>query len=187
MPFPNYTFLSCPPLSSLIPPSFSTSFCVSIPPLPLFYLSIPPIIIIILPPPVRDPGDERLNPKLSGEEGGGVRAGETRPAQRPQEPRLYPSGRPHHTSLPPFAPCFRSCSSWKARVHLLHTTEFSLSVDFLEPGAFNVSYRFQVSLPGALLKMASLEGLEKEEFIVYLHKAVEISVFPHTPSRCTHT
>lgn len=40
--------------------------------------------------PSRDPGDERLDSELSGEEGGGLRPGEKRPTQRPQEPRLYP-------------------------------------------------------------------------------------------------
>ncbi len=42
-------------------------------------------------PSLRDAGDEGFNPQLSGQEGGGLRAGETRPTQRPQEPRLYPS------------------------------------------------------------------------------------------------
>lgn len=40
--------------------------------------------------PCRDSGHEGLDSELSGEEGGGLRPGETRPAQRPQEPRLYP-------------------------------------------------------------------------------------------------
>lgn len=39
--------------------------------------------------PSRDPGDEGLDPELSGEEGGGLRPGEKRPAQRPPEPCLY--------------------------------------------------------------------------------------------------
>lgn len=39
----------------------------------------------------RDAGHEGFNPQLSGQEGGGLRSGEARPTQRPQEPRLYPS------------------------------------------------------------------------------------------------
>lgn len=38
----------------------------------------------------RDPGNEGLDPELFGEEGGGIRPGEERPAQWPQEPCLYP-------------------------------------------------------------------------------------------------
>lgn len=41
----------------------------------------------------RDIGHEGFNPQLSGQEGRCIRPGETRPAQRPQEPRLYPSSR----------------------------------------------------------------------------------------------
>lgn len=45
--------------------------------------------LVSLAPP-RDAGHEGLDPQLSGEEGGGLRAGEERPAQRPPQPRLYP-------------------------------------------------------------------------------------------------
>lgn len=45
--------------------------------------------LVSLAPP-RDAGHEGLDPQLSGEEGGGLRAGEERPAERPAEPRLYP-------------------------------------------------------------------------------------------------
>lgn len=38
----------------------------------------------------RDAGDERLDPELFREKGGGLRPREKRSAQRPQEPRLYP-------------------------------------------------------------------------------------------------
>lgn len=47
----------------------------------------------------RDAGHEGFNSQLSGQEGGGVRAGETRPAQRPQEPRLYPFSAPAFVQL----------------------------------------------------------------------------------------
>lgn len=42
----------------------------------------------------RDPGNEGLDPELFGEEGGGIRPGEERPAQWPQEPCLYPYRQP---------------------------------------------------------------------------------------------
>lgn len=47
----------------------------------------------------RDVSHEGFDPQLSGQEGRCIRPGETRPAQRPQEPRLYPSIRnpPDHS------------------------------------------------------------------------------------------
>lgn len=44
-----------------------------------------------LSPCSRDIGHEGLNPQLFRQKGGGVRAGETRPTQWPQESCLYPS------------------------------------------------------------------------------------------------
>lgn len=40
-----------------------------------------PLTVCFTVIPYRDPGDEGLDPELSGKEGGGLRPGEKRPAQ----------------------------------------------------------------------------------------------------------